>query len=63
MLSYSLDGAQWTTPKQHPDTFNMSFTWTNGTAAAVCSRQRPQVVMDPEDGLPGWLWNGVGECN
>ena len=65
VLSYSMDGLNWTTPDHglHANAFNMNFQWTNGTVATVCSRQRPQVVMDPEDGLPGWLWNGVGECN
>eukprot|EP01043_Picozoa_sp_COSAG02_P032055 COSAG02_NODE_2124_length_9749_cov_7.636166_5_plen_495_part_00 len=63
VLSYSLDGLKWVTPKSHPNAFNMSFSWLNGTRSAVCSRQRPQVVMSLEDGLPAWLWNGVGDCN
>ena len=62
VLSYSLDGLNWTIPKGSPNTFNMSLCWANGTQSTVCSRQRPQVVMG-EDGMPGWLWNGVGDCN
>lgn len=65
-LSFSKDGLTWT--KGHlVDAFNATLEWSDGSVTNLCRRQRPFIVM-AEDGMPGWLWNGVmdgpmdGEC-
>jgi len=65
-LSFSADGVTWT--KGHEvNAFNATLQWSNGSVTTLCRRQRPFVVMK-DDGMPGWLWNGVmdnpadGDC-
>merc|ERR1711918_340275 len=56
-LSFSADGLTWT--KGHlVDAFNATLHWSDGSITNLCRRQRPFVVM-ADDGMPGWLWNGV----
>merc|ERR1712039_557969 len=64
-LVYSRDGLVW--HKALVDAFNMTLHWSDGSTTEVCRRQRPFIVM-ADDGMPGWLWNGVmdnptGQCD
>jgi len=56
-LSFSADGLTWI-KGGFGDAFNETVQWTNGSTTTLCRRQRPFVVM-ADDGMPGWLWNGV----
>jgi len=66
-LSFSADGVTWT--KGHEvNAFDGTLHWSDGSVTTLCRRQRPYVVFK-DDGMPGWLWNGVmdldeaGECD
>jgi hypothetical protein len=55
---FSKDGiANWT-QASGDNAFNQTVHFKNGTTVVLCQRQRPQVVF-ADDGMPGWLWNGV----
>jgi hypothetical protein len=60
-LWYSTDGvSDWQeTSSLAKNAFNGTVTFDNGTVIQVCQRQRPQIVLHPEDGMPGWFWSGV----
>ncbi len=56
---FSKNGVHWQ-PAHGGAAFPAQVNFTNGTTRELCWRQRPQVVF-AEDGLPGWLWTGVGD--
>jgi hypothetical protein len=59
-LLFSRDGlTNWTRATGPADAFNGTVAFDNGTVLELCQRQRPQVVLDEGDGMPGWLWTGV----
>jgi hypothetical protein len=59
----SEDGISNWTESLGTNAFNQTVQFANGTIIELCQRQRPQVVMSPEDGMPGWLWTGVMSKN
>jgi len=74
VISFSKDGLNWVSGKElkkqgWENAFNGTLHWSNGSISNLCRRQRPYIVAG-EDGMPGWLWNGVmdgpttegGEC-
>jgi hypothetical protein len=66
VLMYSADGLHSWFPSSDDrrsleNAFNETIRWSNGTTSVVCRRQRPQVVFNTEDGMPGWFWSGVGD--
>ena len=58
VMYYSPDGLEWHRALGE-NAFNMSIQWDNGSTTTVCSRQRPQVVLN-NDSVPTWFWSGVG---
>ena len=62
LLYFSRDGLSDWQREEGENAFNQSILWTNGSATTVCRRQRPQIVF-ASDGMPGWLWTGVGDSS
>lgn len=66
VLMSSVDGLHDWSPSRNDrrfirNAFNETIHWSNGTTTTVCRRQRPQIVFNPVDGMPGWFWSGVGD--
>ena len=59
-LLFSPDGLRNWRMAEGGNAFNTTIAWRNGSITTVCRRQRPQIVF-AKDGLPGWLWTGVGD--
>merc|ERR1712048_472291 len=65
VLSFSEDGITWISGKDlkkqgWQNAFDNTLEWSNNTVSKLCRRQRPFIVFK-EDGMPGYLWNGVME--
>ena len=55
---FSRDSYQWFVGKE--PVYNASVTLVNGTKTAFQTRQRPQLVLNPGDQRPEFLFNGGG---
>jgi hypothetical protein len=62
LLYFSVDGLHNWTKAEGENAFNQTVRWINGSTTTVCRRQRPQIAFG-SDGLPGWLWTGVGDSS
>jgi len=65
IFSFSEDGINWISGKDlkrqgWQNAFDNTLEWSNNTVTKLCRRQRPFIVFK-EDGMPGYLWNGVME--
>jgi hypothetical protein len=58
--SWSTDGVEWSEPRV--GAYNTTVLFTDGTNMTCTRRERPQMILDPETGVPIAMTSGVVGC-
>eukprot|EP00316_Scyphosphaera_apsteinii_P004808 CAMPEP_0119322746 /NCGR_PEP_ID=MMETSP1333-20130426/59059_1 /TAXON_ID=418940 /ORGANISM="Scyphosphaera apsteinii, Strain RCC1455" /LENGTH=281 /DNA_ID=CAMNT_0007330047 /DNA_START=543 /DNA_END=1388 /DNA_ORIENTATION=+ len=58
--AWSRDGVTWSEPRV--GAFSTTVSFMDGTSMTCARRERPQMVMDPQNGRPAYLVTGVTGC-